>query len=187
MGVNHHIRAGHRPLRLAGYLAIAPAVFDRAEPGFEAGYDGPSIQRGIGIAGKIDRADNAARRRRGDRNRQRAPAKSASSAIASAARSPISRPARLSGLGGGVRLLRRRRAGGEGRSARMPTMLHFGTKDAHIPLAGVREFEAAHPDLPVYVYEADHGFNCDERGTYDAPSAALARTRTLEFFKREIG
>jgi carboxymethylenebutenolidase len=72
-------------------------------------------------------------------------------------------------------------------SPRMPTILHFGAKDAHIPVAGVKEFEALHPTLPVYVYDADHGFNCDERGSYDAPSAALARQRTFDFFKREIG
>ena len=72
-------------------------------------------------------------------------------------------------------------------SPKIPTILHFGAKDAHIPLAGVKEFEAAHPDLPVYVYDADHGFNCDERGSYDAPSAALARARTLDFFKKTIG
>jgi carboxymethylenebutenolidase len=41
--------------------------------------------------------------------------------------------------------------------------------------------------LPVYIYPADHGFNCDERDAYDAPSAALARTRTLEFLAKTIG
>ena len=45
-----------------------------------------------------------------------------------------------------------------------PTTLHFGEKDDHIPIAGVREVEALHPDVPVYIYPAGHGFHCDERG-----------------------
>ena len=68
-----------------------------------------------------------------------------------------------------------------------PAILHFGSKDAHIPVAGVKEFAAAHPDPPFYIYEADHGFSCDERGSYDASSAALARQRTLDFFKQNVG
>ena len=55
MGVNHHIRAVADLYAAQGYLAIAPALFDRVEPGFEVGYDGPSIQRGMAIAGKLDR------------------------------------------------------------------------------------------------------------------------------------
>src|ERR1700736_1525367 len=55
MGVNHHIRAVADLYASHGYLAIAPALFDRAEPGFEVGYDGPSIHRGMALAGKLDR------------------------------------------------------------------------------------------------------------------------------------
>jgi carboxymethylenebutenolidase len=185
MGVNHHIRAVADLYASHGYLAIAPALFDRAEPGYEAGYDAPSIQRGSAIAGNIDRATMLL---------DVAPAieiaKEAGKVgiVGYCLGGTIAYLAacRLSGLaaascyyGGGLLAVKD--------EAKIPTILHFGTKDAHIPLAGVREFEAAHPNLPVYVYEADHGFNCDERGSYDAPSAALARTRTLNFFKREIG
>ena len=46
---------------------------------------------------------------------------------------------------------------------------------------------AANPDAPVYEYEADHGFNCDRRGAYDAPSAAMAWQRTLAFFAEYVG
>ena len=68
-----------------------------------------------------------------------------------------------------------------------PVMLHFGEKDAHIPVAEVKAFAAARPDVPVHVYPADHGFNCDHRASYDAPSAALARERTLAFFNEHLG
>jgi carboxymethylenebutenolidase len=70
---------------------------------------------------------------------------------------------------------------------KVPTMLHFGEKDQHIPVAGVRDFAASHPDVPVHIYPADHGFHCDHRESYDAPSAALAWTRTLEFFSKHLG
>jgi carboxymethylenebutenolidase len=186
MGVNHHIRAVADLYAAQGYLAIAPALFDRAEPGFEVGYDGPSIQRGMAIAGKLDR------------DKMILDVAAAIAVAGSAGKVGIVgyclggtvsylAACRLPGLaaascyyGGGVLAAKEE-------APRIPTILHFGAKDAHIPIAGVREFQALHPDLPVYVYDADHGFNCDERGSYDAPSAALARTRTFAFFKANLG
>jgi carboxymethylenebutenolidase len=70
---------------------------------------------------------------------------------------------------------------------RVPTMLHFGEKDASIPVAGVQEVAALHPDVPVHIYPADHAFNRDHSANYDAPSAALAWTRTVEFFRQHLG
>jgi carboxymethylenebutenolidase len=186
MGVNHHIRAVADLYASHGYLAIAPALFDRAEPGFEVGYDGPSVQRGMALAGKLDREKMLV-----DVAAAIASAKSAGKvgivgyclggtvAYLAACRLPGMAAASCY-YGGGV-------LAAKDESPKIPTILHFGTKDAHIPVAGVREFEATHPGLAVYVYEADHGFNCDERGSYDAPSAALARQRTLDFFKQQVG
>jgi carboxymethylenebutenolidase len=54
-------------------------------------------------------------------------------------------------------------------------------------VASVQEFGKAQPTVPIYMYNADHGFNCDQRGSYDAPSAKLARERTLEFLRKNIG
>ncbi len=56
-----------------------------------------------------------------------------------------------------------------------------------IPVAGVRELAVAHPDAQIYIYAADHGFNCDQRGSYDAAAAKLARERTLQFLQRHVG
>ena len=70
------------------------------------------------------------------------------------------------------RLLRRRHHRPQGpEAASVPTLLHFGDKDQHIPIAGVKEVAAAHPEVEVHIYPADHGFNCDHRESYDAPSA----------------
>jgi carboxymethylenebutenolidase len=64
-----------------------------------------------------------------------------------------------------------------------PTICHFGAKDAHIPLVGaVDKIEAAHPDVPVYVYDAGHGFARKDSADYDAASDALAFERTLTLF-----
>ena len=68
-----------------------------------------------------------------------------------------------------------------------PVQLHFGEQDHAIPLAGVDRLKAGHPELPVYVYPAGHGFNCDQRDSYDAAAAKLARERTLELFRKHVG
>jgi carboxymethylenebutenolidase len=66
-------------------------------------------------------------------------------------------------------------------------MAHFGERDKHITIESVRAFEKAHPEVEVHVYDADHGFNCDQRGSYNAGAAATARERTLYFFGKHVG
>ena len=185
-GVNHHIRSVADRLAAEGYLAIAPAVFDRVEPGVELAYDPPGIARGMELAGKVNR-ENAL-----------SEVSAAIDAVKSAGKVGITgfcmggtytwlASAKILGLaaavgyyGGGILGLKDLRP-------LAPTMLHFGEKDDHIPVSGVRELEALHPDVPVYVYPAGHGFHCDERASYDASSAALAWSRTLEFFGEKVG
>jgi carboxymethylenebutenolidase len=187
MGVNHHIRAVTDLYASHGYVAVAPALFDRVEPGFEVGYDPAGIERGRALAyGALDRGnallDVAA----------------AIEAVKSAGKVGIVgycfggtiaylAACNLEGLAAASSYYGSGVLSAKDALPRVPTILHFGERDAHIPIAGVREFASAHPDLPVYIYAADHGFNCDERGSYDAPSAALARQRTLDLFKERIG
>ncbi len=64
-----------------------------------------------------------------------------------------------------------------------PTINHFGEKDHSIPMDVVAQIKAAHPDVPAYVYDADHGFNSDRRNNYDKAAAELALQRTLELFE----
>jgi carboxymethylenebutenolidase len=68
-----------------------------------------------------------------------------------------------------------------------PTMLHFGERDPWIPLDKAQAVVAAHPEVTAWFYATDHGFNCDQRGSYDAAAATLARSRTLEFFHKHVG
>ena len=67
-----------------------------------------------------------------------------------------------------------------------PVMLHFGTLDKHIPKEAVDKVHAAHPDVQILWYAADHGFNCDDRASYNAAAAKQARERSLEFLKKHL-
>jgi carboxymethylenebutenolidase len=69
-----------------------------------------------------------------------------------------------------------------------PVMFHWGAEDAGIPLDGVREVEAAHPDIPSFIYDgAGHGFSCSRRGSYHEVSAGQAMERTLAFAAENLG
>jgi len=69
-----------------------------------------------------------------------------------------------------------------GETPKCPTINHFGEKDHSIPMNVVERIKKAHPEVPSYVYDADHGFNSDRRNNYDKTAAELALKRTLELF-----
>jgi carboxymethylenebutenolidase len=184
-GVNHHIRAVADRFAEAGYLAIAPGVFDRVEKNVDMNYDQEGMTKGMGIAGKMDRANTVS-----DIEAAIAAVKSAGKVgivgfcmggtYAWVAAAQISGLSAASGYyGGGI-------LGLKDLQPKIPTILHFGEKDGHIPIDGVHELAKQHPDVPVYTYPADHGFNCDERGSYDAPSAKLAWERTMAHFAKHL-
>ena len=66
-------------------------------------------------------------------------------------------------------------------------LAHFGDKDKHISVESVEAFKKAHREVEVHLYAADHGFNCDQRGSYNAEATKLARERTLTFFAKHVG
>jgi carboxymethylenebutenolidase len=82
--------------------------------------------------------------------------------------------------GGGV-------TGRAAETPKAPVELHFGAKDKMIPLDGVDALQKAHPKVPIFVYDADHGFNCDERPSYDKKATEIALQRTLAFFAHNLG
>jgi carboxymethylenebutenolidase len=185
-GVNHHIRAVADFFASEGYLAIAPALFDRVEKGVDLKYDGPDRQTAMALMGKLDNQkmmlDVAAAvpvAKEGGKVAAVGYCLGGSLAYFAASR--------LSDVAAAVCYYGGRILDAKEDTPKVPTLLHFGEKDGHIPVDRVKEFAASHPSLPVYIYPADHGFNCDERASYDAPSAALARTRTLDFLTRTIG
>jgi carboxymethylenebutenolidase len=184
-GVNAHIRAVPDKFASEGYLAVAPGIFEHVEPKFEVGYDSQSRERGMAIVGKTDREqmlrDVAAAievARQGGKVAVVGFCLGGTIAWAAAGRHP-GLSAAVGYYGGGI-------IGLKDLKPRVPTLLHFGDKDQHIPFAGVKEVAAAHSEGEVHIYPADHGFNCDHRESYDGPSAALAWTRTLTFLSKHL-
>jgi carboxymethylenebutenolidase len=185
-GVNAHIREVTDRFAAEGYLAIAPAIFDHVEKGVDIGYDADSRAHGMAIVGKIDR-EQVLRDAAAAIEVARQGGKVGIVGYCFGGTIAWAAAARLSGLSAAVGYYGGGIVGLKDLKPSVPTMLHFGEKDQHIPVAGVKEVAALHPDVPVHIYPADHGFNCDHRESYDAPSAALAWTRTLEFFRQHLG
>jgi carboxymethylenebutenolidase len=187
-GVNPHIRAVADGYAAEGYLAIAPALFDRVERGLEIGYDEADVKRGMALkaASPNDKAlaDIAAA------IGHAGPAGGGKVGIVGycwggllawlAACSLDGLACAVTYYGGGMTQQ-------QALAPRCPVLAHFGERDHAIPLAGVEAFRAAQPGVEVHLYPAGHGFNCDQRAAYDAPSARLARERSLAFFARHLG
>ena len=186
-GVNSHIRNTTDRFAAQGFAAVAPALFDRVRPGIELGYQPDDIAQGRDIRGKIASADAladvaaAVALLRGEGRKVGVVGYCWGGSLAwSAATDLEGVSAAVSYYGGQV---------GETASAapRCPVIFHFGETDASIPMTVVETMRKAHPELPVYVYPAGHGFSCDERGSYHAPSHAEALERTLAFLRQHLG
>ena len=185
-GVNSHIRAVADGYAADGFLAIAPAVFERVEPGVELGYTDADIARGrtlrTGAGDDNALVDIAAAIAHVDQGLKVGIVGYCWGGLLSWLAA-----CKLDGLsaaavvddGGGV-------PGQAALSPRCPVLAHFGERDAAIPVDTVRAFGAAHPEVELHLYDAGHGFNCDQRGSYDAASAARARERTLAFLARHL-
>jgi carboxymethylenebutenolidase len=184
-GVNGHIRRVADGYAAEGFVAIAPALFDRIEPGLELGYGQDDIERGRGLKARAP-TDAALRDISAARDAAAAGKVGVVGYCWGGYLSWLS-ATRLDGFAAAVSYY----GGGIGSVAeempRCPVLLHFGEKDHAIPLSEVETVRKAHPDLEIHVYPAGHGFNCDERGSYDADSARLARERSLAFLQRHIG
>jgi carboxymethylenebutenolidase len=184
-GVNNHIRAVTDRFAAEGYTAIAPSLFDRVRRGIELGFKAEDLQEGLGYVKQLD--PEATRR---DLAAALAVVKHSGRAgavgycwggqLAYLAASELPLACAVVYYGKVVSYLERR--------PRCPVMYHFGTEDRSIPLTDVERIRAAYPEAPVYTYEgAGHAFNNDQRDSYQPQAAALARSRTLEFFARYVG
>lgn len=176
-GVNNHIRRVCEDYAAEGYRALAPALFDRAERDVELGYDDAGIQRGRDIMGKLSMDDalkdvEAALERLGGDGAAAIVGYCWGGTVAWAAASRLPVRAAIGYYGGGI-------ANRLDEVPRVPTLLHFGEKDHAIPLTAAEGVAQRHPSVMVHIYPAGHGFNCDERASFDAESAALAKQRTL--------
>ena len=191
-GVNSHIRAVADRFAARGYLAVAPATFQRVQQGVDLGYTAEDMQAGMGLKAAVEAL----------------PAPGVMPDIQAAIDYAAQQSGRKVGIVGfcwGGLLTWRAACQLKGLSAavpyygggmtmpdeaarqpQVPVLAHFGERDHYIPLDGVQAFDRAQPGVEVHVYAADHGFNCDQRGSYDEPSAMTARDRTLAFFDKHL-
>ncbi len=192
-GVNSHIRAVADGYAAEGYLAVAPAAFHRVKPGVSLGYTDADMGEGFGYKTAVEALP--------------APGvmQDIQAAIHHAAKASGGKvgvvgycwgglltwraACTLSGLsaaapyyGGGVTT-----DAEIARQPQVPMLAHFAEQDNWIPMDTVEAFKKAHPEVAVHTYAAHHGFNCDQRGSWHAPSAQLARERTLAFFGQHLG
>ncbi|HEV7606299.1 MAG TPA: dienelactone hydrolase family protein [Steroidobacteraceae bacterium] len=178
-GVNRHIRAVADGYAAAGYVTIAPCLFDRVRRGIELGYSEPEVQQGRGIRLQIPR-EKALLDLTSSLNVIKHAGRVAvvgycwggTLAYLAACELPVA--CAVSYYGGQIK-------DHLAKSPRRPVMYHFGEQDPHIPVSDIEKIRAADPTGTFHVYPAGHGFNCEERSTYDAASASLARERSLEF------
>jgi carboxymethylenebutenolidase len=185
-GVNHHIRSVCDRLAGAGYVAIAPSIFDRIEPNFQSGYtpDEVAVARKF-VANPDWPAMLLDVQAAIDAVKSTGPVGiigfCLGGSVAYAAATKLSGLSAAVGYYGGAIV---RFADDK---PKVPTQLHFGEKDAGIPLTDVDIIKTKRPELEVYVYPgAQHGFHCDERASYDKASADIAWPRSLDFFAKHL-
>jgi carboxymethylenebutenolidase len=182
-GVTPGIRELADSFAADGYEVLAPSMFDRAEPGFQVERDPAGIAKGRAYVTKVG-FDNAM----GD----------VQACIDALKESNAQGPVFITGFcyGGSIAWLAAARCEGltaascfygglianfASEQPKVPVILHFGKKDAHITSDAWDKIAAAHPDAPLYLYDADHGFFSTDRPDYDPEPARLARLRTLQF------
>jgi len=178
-GVNDHIRRDTEKFAALGYLAVAPAVFDRIEAGVELEYNAEGVDKGRNLIGDLGWD--------GPLMDVQAAADAASEggpvfgvgycwggSLAWLAATRLGIPS--AGYYGG------RTAALVDEHPKAPVMLHFGEKDGSIPMEGVNTIREAHGAVPIHVYDAGHGFNCDVRKDFDQAASDLALRRTMSFF-----
>ena len=190
-GVNAHIRSVADRYAAAGYLAIAPATFDRVEKNVDLGYGPEDMKRGSALKAAVEALPAP-----GALQDVQAAVDWAAKAgkvgvvgycwggllVWRSAEQVRGLSAAVSYYGGGMT------AGNEpARTPKVPVMAHFGELDKHITLESVKAFEQKHPEVEVHLYQADHGFNCDQRGSYNAGAAATALERSLYHFGKHLG
>ena len=184
-GVNHHMREMADRFAAAGYAVCAPGLFDRVQRGVDLGYTQEDIGTGRDLRMKLDDAKVMA---------------DVAAAVAHLAGKKLGIVGYCFGgtvawwgatrshafaaascwYGGGIAGTKEERPNG-------PVQMHFGEKDASIPMTDVDAVRAAQPKAEVYVYAgAGHGFGCDERGSFSQPDYDLAQSRTLAFFAKHL-
>jgi len=185
-GVNSHIRGVTDGFAADGYKAIAPALFDRVERAVELGYGEADRDRGRTVRGEI--AWDDALKDIAAAIGEVAEMKTAAVGYCWGGSLAWLSATRLDGLTAAVCYYGGQIYDFREETPKCPVLMHFGSEDGSIPIDRVEAIQAAHLDIPMHVYEgAGHGFNCGQRGSYDADASATARERTMAFLAEKVG
>jgi len=185
-GVNAHIRSVADGWARDGFLAVAPALFDRIQPGIDLGYDPAGMQTAMSLFPKFDvdkaivdvaAAVDFATGSTGKKVGVIGYCLGGTVAWLSATRL---QPAAAVGYYGG------RIGNYAGENPTCPVMLHFGSQDTHIPAAEVEKVHSAHPEVEIFWYDTGHAFNCAPRPSFNAVAAKEARQRSLDFLQKHL-
>lgn len=185
-GVNSHIRNVCERFAAQGYVAVAPAIFDRQQPGFESGYSAEEIDQARKFLGNLNWDEMLADTEAAMTEAGQGGLKVAvigfclggSLAFLAAARLPNVAAALCYYGGQIIRFV--------DEAPKAPTIMHFGRTDHSIPMSDVEAIQAKRTECEFHIYEAGHGFNCDERPSYDEAAATTARKRSLDFLAKHM-
>ena len=186
-GLNTFVRGVVDRFARHGYFAVAPAMFDRVEFGYESDNYTPDQFVIIGeLMKKFDHATALL---------------DVEAAVKAAA---VAGKVGITGYCFGGRITWRAASAGLGLSAgsgyygggipayidlepKMPLEMHYGSKDTGIPLDQVDELKGRHPEVDVYTYDGVHGFcNSDRPENFNEAACKKASARTLEFFHKHL-
>lgn len=185
-GVNDHIRSVADGFAKDGFLAVAPAIFDRIQPGLELGYEGADLQTAMSLMPKLNPGQSVldiaaaidfAKKETGKKVGVVGYCYGGSLAWLAATR--LHPDAAVGYYGGQIGKY-------AAENPNCSVMLHFGRQDSHIPPSVAESVHSAHPEVEIFWYDAGHAFNCDPRPSYNAAAAQEARQRTIEFLKRHL-
>ena len=185
-GVNHHIRALCDRLAAEGYVAVAPAVFDRFVRNFESGYTPDEIAHARSYLGNLN-WDNMMKDLDAALGDIRSVGPCGVIGFCMGGTAAFLAACRLNGLKASVAYYGGQIAKFADEKPKCPVQMHFGEKDAGIPLSDVEIIKQKQPQAEVYVYpEAQHGFHCDERASFQQEASTQAWQRTLEFLAKHM-
>ena len=185
-GVNNHIKKTADGYAADGYLVVAPSFFDRAQRALDLGYTQADIETGRAASQKLA-WDDTVRDAQAAYDLVKSAGKSAVIGYCWGGTLAWLSASRISGLACAICYYGGAIPNMMNEQPQCPVLFHWGEKDHAISLEAVRKIEAAHPSALSHVYPAGHGFNCEERGSYEPGSAKLARERTLELLRKRVG
>lgn len=184
-GVNSHMRGATDEFARQGYLAVCPALFDRAKKKVELGYTPQDIEAGRDLRAAVG-WDNPIKDVRAAMKQVQGAGKVGTVGYCWGGSVTWLTATRLDGISAAVCYYGGQIASFKDEKPKVPVMFHFGEHDKGIPMSDVEAVKKAHPNQILHVYPSGHGFNCEQRADYDANSKKLALDRSLAFFAKNL-